>query len=51
MCGSKRVTRQSVEAELRNGKSVIVEADVCQNCGEQYFDLDAAAEIDRARNQ
>lgn len=41
MCGSKRVARKTVEVKTKRRKPVFVEADVCPDCGEQYYDLEA----------
>jgi YgiT-type zinc finger domain-containing protein len=46
-CGLRRVERRVVDVELRSGKIAHdVEADVCANCGERYFDMDAMDKIE-----
>ena len=49
-CGLRRVERRVVDVKLRSGKFVRkVEADVCANCGEKYFDMDAMDKIEAVR--
>jgi hypothetical protein len=41
-CGARTIVRKSVAVVLANGKNVPgVEVDVCSNCGEHYYDLEA----------
>jgi len=41
------MSRKKVVIERRNGRgSVTVVADVCGECGERYFDLDAMRKIE-----
>ncbi|NOS99982.1 MAG: YgiT-type zinc finger protein [Phycisphaerales bacterium] len=47
MCGSRRVHREFVEAKSTSGPMVQVEADVCPNCGEWYFDPAAMRILER----
>jgi YgiT-type zinc finger domain-containing protein len=50
MCGQDAVRRRSVSVKLRNGRVVEdVQADVCDRCGERYYDLQAMERIERAR--
>lgn len=50
MCGSKRVKRRSVTVRFRDGRvSFPVRADVCQDCGERYYDLDAMQKLEQDR--
>jgi YgiT-type zinc finger domain-containing protein len=49
VCGSKRVRRQRVSVRLRNGQTITgVEADVCPNCGERYYDLETMHRLEAA---
>jgi YgiT-type zinc finger domain-containing protein len=49
VCGSRRIQRRVVPAEIEGGRTVDVEADVCPDCGEEYYDLHAMQAIDSAR--
>ena len=46
MCGSKKVSRRTVNVKLKVGATVRVNADVCPNCGERYFDREAMEKIE-----
>lgn len=49
-CGLRRVERCKVDVNLRNEKVVRnVDADVCANCGERYFDAKAMDKIEAVR--
>ena len=46
-CGSKRVQRKEVSVRLRDGRTVSgVKADVCDTCGERYYDLEAMRRLE-----
>lgn len=48
-CGSKRVRRERVSVELRDGRTIAnVEAEVCADCGERYCDLETMRRIEVA---
>jgi len=49
MCGSRRISRRRVRVPLRGRAPVEVSAEVCADCGEQYFSLETMRELDRAR--
>ena len=40
-----------VVVHLKNGAAPTVEAEVCQRCGETYFDLAAMEVLDAARSK
>jgi hypothetical protein len=47
VCGERKMTRKLVTKQRRGGRGPIeVIADVCENCGEKYFDLDAVRAIE-----
>lgn len=48
MCGSKKVSRRAVNVKLKVGATVRVNADVCPNCGERYFDRKAMQRLEAA---
>jgi len=49
LCGAKRVRRRRVSVRLRTGGTVTgVEADVCEACGERYYDLAAMHKLQAA---
>lgn len=42
MCGSKRVSRKSVGVtSAKTGLTTTVLAEVCPDCGERYYDMEA----------
>jgi YgiT-type zinc finger domain-containing protein len=46
VCGSERIRRKSVTVVLQDGRRIVgVPAEVCLNCGEQYFDSAAADRV------
>lgn len=51
MCGSKQVKHRAIALKFRNGRVVAVDADVCLNCGKQYFDPEEVEAIDQATNR
>ncbi|MCC6429178.1 MAG: YgiT-type zinc finger protein [Phycisphaerales bacterium] len=48
VCGSRRIARRLVTVQRRDGRQVEkVAADVCEKCGERYFDLEAMRLLER----
>ena len=53
-CGSTEIQDRSVEKLVHQGRYVValrVPADVCVNCGEQYFDRDQVAMFEDVRRR
>lgn len=47
MCGARRVERKEVTVRRCSGRTITgVIADVCANCGERYFDMEAMRKIE-----
>lgn len=47
-CGSKRMRRRPVRVAVSNGKRVRVEIEVCLDCGERLYDLEAMRRLEAA---
>ncbi len=51
-CGSTRIERKRISVRVRSGEVVKgVEAEVCQGCGERFYDLDAMRRLEAQRGQ
>ncbi|MBN1344955.1 MAG: YgiT-type zinc finger protein [Phycisphaerae bacterium] len=49
-CGSRRVERKEVTVTLRAGRAATgINADVCLDCGERYFDMAAMEKLESTR--
>jgi len=53
-CGSTEIEDRSVEEFVRQGRYVValrVRANVCSNCGEQYFERDQVTQFEDVRRR
>jgi hypothetical protein len=49
MCGARKMVRQQIAERIPGRKApIVVEVDVCENCGERYYDLDAMHALEAA---
>jgi len=52
ICGSRRIARKKVTVRFRDGRrSTFVMADVCPDCGEQFYDMTAMEQLTRSRRK